>query len=233
MNARQKLHQVHLQEWTVRFADQKASGLTVRQWCEQNNLSFHTYNYWKHLLKEEVVDQVLPDIVPLSLPVLSDSGSSLETTAPAYSFHSCDDRSNNSNVKMRDKRCFYRNRYICFRRVPRSNSSGRCAMLKDADHSYFAGVYIVCGYTDLRFGIDSLAAIIERRFHMHLFVPNTLFLFCGRSSTKIKGLLWEGDGFLLLYKRVESGHFTWPRSSNRSQFFIRRAVPLADAGICH
>ena len=43
-------------------------------------------------------------------------------------------------------------------------------MLKDADHSYFAGVYIVCGYTDLRFGIDSLAAIIERRFHMHLFV---------------------------------------------------------------
>ena len=86
-------------------------------------------------------------------------------------------------------------------------------MLKDADHSHFAGVYIVCGYTDLRFGIDSLAAIIERRFHMHLFVPNTLFLFCGRSSTRIKGLLWEGDGFLLLYKRVESGHFTWPRSS--------------------
>ena len=86
-------------------------------------------------------------------------------------------------------------------------------MLKDADHSYFAGVYIVCRYTDLRFGIDSLAAIIERRFHMHLFVPNTLFLFCGRSSTRIKGLLWEGDGFMLLYKRVESGHFTWPRSS--------------------
>ena len=86
-------------------------------------------------------------------------------------------------------------------------------MLKDADPHYFAGVYIVCGYTDLRFGIDSLAAIIERRFHMHLFVPNTLFLFCGRSSTRIKGLLWEGDGFLLLYKRVESGHFTWPRSS--------------------
>ena len=86
-------------------------------------------------------------------------------------------------------------------------------MLKDADPHYFAGFYIVCGYTDLRFGIDSLAAIIERRFHMHLFVPNTLFLFCGRSSTRIKGLLWEGDGFLLLYKRVESGHFTWPRSS--------------------
>ena len=59
MNARQRLHQIHLQEWTVRFAEQKASGLTVRQWCEQNNLSFHTYNYWKHLLKEDHVSHVL------------------------------------------------------------------------------------------------------------------------------------------------------------------------------
>lgn len=87
-------------------------------------------------------------------------------------------------------------------------------MLKDANHSYFTGVYIVCGYTDLRYGIDSLAAIIENKYHIDIFIPNTLFIFCGRSSTKIKGLLWEGDGFLLLYKRVESGHFTWPRSSS-------------------
>ena len=33
-------------------------------------------------------------------------------------------------------------------------------MLKDADPKYFAGIYIVCGYTDLRYGIDSLATII-------------------------------------------------------------------------
>ena len=102
MNAKQKLHQVHLQEWTVRFADQKASGLTVRQWCEQNNLSFHTYNYWKHLLKEEVVDQALPDIVPLSLPALSDSDSSLETTVPEIRSIRANRaiRSNGSNIKL-------------------------------------------------------------------------------------------------------------------------------------
>ena len=87
-------------------------------------------------------------------------------------------------------------------------------MLKDANPNYFAGIYIVCGYTDLRYGIDSLATIIENRFHMNLFIPNTLFLFCGRSASKIKGLLWEGDGFLLLYKRVDCGHFTWPRNSS-------------------
>ena len=86
-------------------------------------------------------------------------------------------------------------------------------MLRDADFSSFKGVYVVCGYTDLRYGIDSLAAIIESRYKMPLFVPNTLFLFCGKKADRIKGLVWEGDGFLLLYKRVENGHFTWPRST--------------------
>ena len=87
-------------------------------------------------------------------------------------------------------------------------------MLKDANPNSFAAIYIVCGYTDLRYGIDSLAAIIEQKYKMNLFVANTLFLFCGHSATKIKGLLWEGDGFLLLYKRVESGRFSWPRTSS-------------------
>lgn len=87
-------------------------------------------------------------------------------------------------------------------------------MLKDANPGAFAGIYIVCGYTDMRYGIDSLAAIIEQRYKMSLFVPNTLFLFCGTSASKIKGLLWEGDGFLLLYKRVECGRFSWPRTSS-------------------
>ena len=66
------------------------------------DLSFHTYNYLKHLLKEEVVEQVLPDIVPLSLPVLSDSDSSLETTVPNVRSIRTNRsiRSNNSNVQI-------------------------------------------------------------------------------------------------------------------------------------
>ena len=75
-------------------------------------------------------------------------------------------------------------------------------------------VFLACGYTDLRFGVDGLANEIQNVFQLNPFDEGTLFLFCGRSSSRIKGLLWEGDGFLLLYKRVESGHFTWPRSSN-------------------
>ena len=68
MNLNNKLHQAKLSEWASRFADQKASGLTVRKWCDLNGLSIHKYNYWKHQLKEEVVGSALPDIVPVSLP---------------------------------------------------------------------------------------------------------------------------------------------------------------------
>ena len=74
MNAKQKLHHAHLTEWAARFSEQKASGLTVRQWCEHNNFSIHKYNYWKHQLKEEAVDQMMPEIVHLSsFPQLSSS----------------------------------------------------------------------------------------------------------------------------------------------------------------
>ena len=90
-------------------------------------------------------------------------------------------------------------------------------MLRDADPRSFKAIYVVCGRTDMRLGIDSLAAIIESRYHLPLFVPGTLFLFCGRNPCKIKGLVWEGDGFLLFTKRIESGCFSWPRTSDEAQ----------------
>ncbi len=65
------------------------------------------------------------------------------------------------------------------------------------------------GRTDLRRGIDGLAAIVQEQFKLDPFTE-TLFLFCGRRKDRIKGLLWEGSGFLLLYKRLESGTFQWP-----------------------
>ena len=74
-------------------------------------------------------------------------------------------------------------------------------------------VYLACGYTDLRRGIDGLAGIVQTRFHLDPF-QNALFLFCGRRKDRIKGLYWEGDGFVLVYKRLENGNYQWPRSGD-------------------
>ena len=89
-------------------------------------------------------------------------------------------------------------------------------MLNDA--TCFKQVYIVCGYTDLRSGIDTLASIVDAKTDNCPYVLDTLYLFCGRKSDRIKGLVWEKDGFLLLYKRLEQGKFVWPRNGLSTLF---------------
>ena len=73
-------------------------------------------------------------------------------------------------------------------------------------------IIIAVGYTDLRLGINGLAQVVGSKYDLNPFEKGTLFLFCGRKTDRIKALLWEGDGFLLLYKRLEDGRFDWPRT---------------------
>lgn len=89
-------------------------------------------------------------------------------------------------------------------------------MLNDADASGFKKVYLAMGFTDLRRGIDGLATIVRFQFKLDPYDKNTLFLFCGRRCDRIKALLWEGDGFLLMYKRLDNGAFRWPRSADEA-----------------
>lgn len=67
------------------------------------------------------------------------------------------------------------------------------------DGTGFKKIYLAMGFTDLRRGIDGLANIVRFHFHLDPYDKNTPLLFCGRRSDRIKVLLWEGDGFLLLY----------------------------------
>ncbi|MCX7923042.1 MAG: IS66 family insertion sequence element accessory protein TnpB [Clostridia bacterium] len=87
-------------------------------------------------------------------------------------------------------------------------------MLKDL--AIKEDVYIVCGYTDMRRSIDGLAAMIKGTFGMDPFAPS-LFLFCGKRRDRLKALYWEGDGFVLLYKRLENGSFKWPRTPEQAR----------------
>lgn len=76
-------------------------------------------------------------------------------------------------------------------------------------------IYLATGYTDMRRSIDGLATIAQQNFHLDP-CSNSLFLFCGRSASKIKALYWKGDGFILLYKRLENRRFNWPRNEREA-----------------
>ena len=58
-------------------------------------------------------------------------------------------------------------------------------------------------------------------FSIHRFIMRLLFLFCGRRRDRFKALLWQGDGFLLLYKRLEKGRLQWPRTPDE----VRELTP--------
>lgn len=76
----------------------------------------------------------------------------------------------------------------------------------------FNRIFVACGYTGLRRGIDALAAAIKNDFHLDPYEQGNIFLFCGRRTDRIKALVYEGDGFVLAYKRLANGRFQWPRN---------------------
>ena len=68
MSTKSLLHKARLNEWLKHFADHKASGLSVTDWCLQNYISKYKFFYWKRLLKDEAVTQILSEIIPLTMP---------------------------------------------------------------------------------------------------------------------------------------------------------------------
>lgn len=83
--------------------------------------------------------------------------------------------------------------------------------------------YLVTGYTDFRRSIDGLATIVQAQLQLDPYC-SALFLFCGRRCDRIKGLLWEGDGFLPLYKRLDNGKFQWPRNETEALLLTSQQI---------
>lgn len=73
-----------------------------------------------------------------------------------------------------------------------------------------AKFFLVTGCTDMRKRIDGwqLSGYLWNGFRQWFPVP----FFCGRCCDRIKALHFEKDGFCLLYKRLDNGHFQWPRN---------------------
>ncbi len=81
------------------------------------------------------------------------------------------------------------------------------------DISSAMNIYLITGYTDMRKSIDGLCAVIMQQLKNE---PDgrSIYLFCGKRCDRIKILLKEPDGFVLLYKRLDvvQGRYRWPRN---------------------
>lgn len=92
-------------------------------------------------------------------------------------------------------------------------------------------IYVACGYTDLRCGIDGLVGIVKNKFELNPY-EDALFMFCGRRSDRIKCVYWDGDGFILLYKRLEAGTFQWPRTTVEARAITAQQYRWLMEGLC-
>lgn len=74
-------------------------------------------------------------------------------------------------------------------------------------------VWVAAGVTDMRRGMDSLAALVQTALGEQPF-SGDVFVFRGRRGDLVKLLWWSGDGMNLYAKRLERGRFVWPQATS-------------------
>lgn len=63
---------------------------------------------------------------------------------------------------------------------------------------------------DFRKGMDGLAALVQHELGCDPYA-GVVYVFRSRRADRIKLLLWDGSGLVLVSKRLEAGQFRWPR----------------------
>ena len=76
-------------------------------------------------------------------------------------------------------------------------------------------VWIAAGHTDMRKGFDGLAALVQTALAANAH-SGRVFVFRRRRGDIIKVLWSDGQGSLLLAKRLEKGRFVWPQATSGS-----------------
>ncbi len=74
-------------------------------------------------------------------------------------------------------------------------------------------VWLAAGVTDMRKGMDGLAALVQTALAENPF-SGQLFVFRGRRGDLVKLLWFDGDGLCLFAKRLERGRFVWPQAAS-------------------
>jgi len=91
-------------------------------------------------------------------------------------------------------------------------------------------VWLAAGVTDMRRGMDSLAAQVQTTLEQSAFSGH-IFVFRGRRGDLVKLLWWSGDGMNLYVKRLERGRFVWPQAQDGTVSLTRAQLSMLLEGI--
>lgn len=70
--------------------------------------------------------------------------------------------------------------------------------------------YLYQGFIRMNLGIDGLYRLLRSEMQHLSPISGDAFIFFGKRRNGVKILRWDGDGFLLYYKRLERGTFELP-----------------------
>jgi transposase len=70
-------------------------------------------------------------------------------------------------------------------------------------------VLVAARPVDFRKGMDGLAALAKETLAQDPF-SGTILVFRAKRADRVKLLLWDGSGLMLVSKRLEQGAFKWP-----------------------
>jgi transposase len=91
-------------------------------------------------------------------------------------------------------------------------------------------VWLACGHTDLRKGMDGLAVLAQPVLEEDPF-SGALFAFRGKRGGLVKILWFDGQGMWLFSKRLEKGHFLWPTTGTGRVSLTASQVSMLLEGI--
>ena len=91
-------------------------------------------------------------------------------------------------------------------------------------------VWIVAGHTNMRKGFDGLAALVQTALAANPFCGH-VFVFRGKRGDILKVLWFDGQGLLLLAKRLERGRFVWPQATSGSVSLTSAQLSMLLEGI--
>lgn len=70
-------------------------------------------------------------------------------------------------------------------------------------------IFVATKPVDFRKGMDGLAAVVQQHLRLDPFC-GAAFVFRPKRGDRLKVLIWDGSGLVLIHKRLEDGKFAWP-----------------------